>query len=210
MIPVIRNFVVLIAFVGAGSIALTAPEPAPAPRLKKPTLYYPTTVGAKWVYKARDDEFEKVVTGVKEKDGIYVVSIATRNDDGKLGRKTEIAVSEQGLAAVSDGKVKFEGPSLLLRLPPKEGKLWFERDDLGTYTVTQGKPRQVKVPAGEFEAIPIESERWVKGEPLRRHTQWYAPGVGLIKVGAFDEQGIVLKSFTRGQEESRPAPKDKK
>ena len=61
---------------------------------------------------------------------------------------------------------------------------------------------EVEVPAGKFTAIRVESEVSVGSPiPLLRFklTEWYAPGVGLVKmIGRYDNSVAtrVLKSFT--------------
>jgi hypothetical protein len=62
------------------------------------------------------------------------------------------------------------------------------------------KPRRIKVPAGEFEAIGVE--HWHGDEVFG--TCWYAAGVGLVKseIGSGDDAvtWMELKSFTPGKE----------
>jgi hypothetical protein len=62
------------------------------------------------------------------------------------------------------------------------------------------KEEMVKVPAGEFKAVPVDlyiGVEAVAGKPFRH---WYAPGVGAVKWQTAGEGDVVLKSFTPGKE----------
>jgi hypothetical protein len=204
----IRTFAVLVVFGFVSGTAFPAPEPAPSPRPKKPVLYFPTTVGTKWVYRtpALNDEFTVVVTDVKEKGDAFIVTTSLLSEEGKPVHEKKVAVSERGVAGVDGDKVSFDAANLELKLPYKEGETW-EHDGI---TCRVLKRERVKVPAGEFDAIPVEITYEV-GHRTFRVVHWHAPGVGLIKRGDHkDGPGTVLKSFTPGKEEPTPAPKDKK
>ncbi|WP_149115340.1 TapB family protein [Limnoglobus roseus] len=62
------------------------------------------------------------------------------------------------------------------------------------------KEETIEVPAGTFQAIPVDSSRAV-GPPFTG-TTWYAPGIGVVKaVTNFGgrERTTVLKSFSPGR-----------
>ena len=106
---------VVIASLGINS---AAPIPEVA---KNPVLYYPTTVGSKWVYESKDGEETRVVTRVEEKNGAKVVTVE-ESTGGKVRLTTCVAVSEKGLLTVPTDK--YNEPIWLLQLPLKAGKQW--------------------------------------------------------------------------------------
>ena len=173
---------------------------------EKPTLYFPTTVGTKWVYEFNRADGEKkwpdeteVLFAVEEgKDGAKVATIhRTLPDRTYPFQKWE--VSEQGLCCIE----KLVGPPLrsplcFLKLPQREGQSW-DLGDLRDVKLTAYGPERVKVPAGEFNAIRVE--HWSTQYEGVRPNQicWYAVDVGLVKLESGDIV-VTLKSFTRGKE----------
>jgi hypothetical protein len=188
-------------------LAASAAVAAPVPKVEKPDdLYFPVQVGAKWVMdaklKSNQPGWTDTVTKVEEKDGKFTVTV--EREEGK--RKSEIVyeVSKDGLyRKTTRGKAEAE-PVLLLKLPHKEGATW-TADGAGglptkvTYTV--GKVEEVEVLAGKYKAIRLDAETKA-GELTRKHTQWYAPGIGVIKT---ETPGgtIELKEFTPGKADKK-------
>jgi hypothetical protein len=90
----------------------------------------------------------------------------------------------------------------LLKLPAKAGDEWEVRSTRNEVefklTATVRKVEKVKVPAGTFEAVPVVLEGTVGGRTITA-TQWYAPGVGLVKVNQGETTIEELKSFTPGK-----------
>jgi len=58
---------------------------------------------------------------------------------------------------------------------------------------------EVRVPAGRFKAVRVDSCLSMNGQPPWKMTNWFAPGVGVVR----DESSpttLALKSFTLGQD----------
>ena len=98
-------------------------------------------------------------------------------------------------------------PTPLLKLPAKPGDKWeWEQVAPGgtgvvTTVFTVGKPEQVEVPAGKFEAIPVEHGTDLRGRTVKA-TTWHAPGVGVVKMVTYSgasERTQVLKSIRPGK-----------
>jgi hypothetical protein len=189
----------------AALIALTAllaaASAAPTPKDESP--YFPTRVGAKWVYRTGEEGEEvRVVTAVEDKGGAKLVSVGLVKD-GKVTPETEeVSVSEKGLYVVGGKGKKLDRPICLLKLPHEPGDKWeldFGFDGVSFKgTATAREPEWVEVPAGKYRAVPVEMRYAVQGNS-RQTTVWYARGVGTVKevVGSKER---VLKSFTPGKD----------
>jgi len=166
---------------------LAATLAAPVPKAKAPPLYFPTTVGATWVYE-RDGGEEAVTVSAVEKDGDDLV--VTRTSADKRGIKYgTVVVSADGLRQpreLADGKVGW-----VLKTTVRDGDSW-DVPDGGKRTVHG--PEEVEVPAGKYQALRVVWER--DGETV---TSWYAPDMGEVKrTTKRGEEEVVfraLKSF---------------
>jgi len=203
--------------IAAGFLALalvTFNAPA-APTLKgKETYYFPTTEGDKRVYETREGdrvrESSNVVMKVEKKDGTMIVSVG-REVKGELRVVEKVEVSEKGVTHLRSGPFLLKTPRPDVKLPVKPGEQWSYESDSGdgpvgtktTYTV--GKEEEIEVPAGKFKAVRVDNELTfpsAKGETKVRRSNWYAPGVGLVKLvidTGTSKTTMVLKSFTPGK-----------
>lgn len=166
--------------------ALAAPIPKGAGMA---TIYFPTTVDAKWVYEREGPQDESVVVSAVEKDGDDLI-VSRKGVDGTQTIYAKMVVSTEGLRQVrelTDGKVGW-----VLKTKLKSGDSW-EVPDGGKRTVHG--PEDIEVPAGKFKALRVVWES--DGRTL---TSWYAPGVGEVKrVEKFGDEKErmtrLLKSF---------------
>jgi hypothetical protein len=191
---------------------------AAAPAVKgKAVFYHPTKVGDSRTYETSTGdartEYTEEVTKVEVKDETFLVSTA-RSNAGKPGLTMTFEVSARGVSRVPASSAAATNPTQILRLPMKEGESWTHelQPPAGaalpagfvlpktTYTVV--KEEEVVVPAGKFKAIRVEMESSQNGERRSGTTNWYAPGVGLVKTvlnSGTIERTTVLKSFTPGK-----------
>ena len=135
---------------------------APALKRTESDLFFPTTVGARWVYERGGGREEVVeVAEVEKVDGELVVS--RKGVDGSVTRYTKMVVTPTGLRQDQFNS----GPSTV----------WVLRTDVGQVgpgtrprkRTVQGRP--VEVPAGKFNALRVE---WEQGGT--RMVSWYARG----------------------------------
>ena len=184
---------------------------APIPKdAKKPVLYFPTKVGAKWVYEFEDGTtYTEAVTKVqKGKDGGFRVTAGKVRDEVALALDL-YEVSDKGLFLLEAGKAAFDPPMSYINLSQKVGVKWENKSTLLGDIVDHGTRRiveieKVEVPAGKFDAIRIENQPPAtvgqKAEQVT-HTYWYAPDVGLVKLSSTKKDvNRVLKSFTPGKD----------
>jgi hypothetical protein len=187
-------------------VAGSAPKPKDD---EKAALYLPTTVGEKRVLETTRNgatsEVTEWVTAVGTKGGMTVVSFA-REEGGPT--MYQYGASADGVFRVSSGKLVYDPPHRLLKLPAKEGETW-EVEARATAAnpsrkvkYTTGKEEEVEVPAGKFKAVRVEIEDTINGAVLRA-TYWYASGAGMVKIVAHDDRRgdrvQVLKSVTPGK-----------
>jgi hypothetical protein len=170
-----------LAFVSVGSLPAA---PVPTHLMKKgDVLYFPTTVGTKWLY--RDTGNAEVA---------YEVSNVEDHADGKFVTVTgghgpcTWLVSPSGLFITAMGTQKCDPPTPMLRLPLSSNKKWEFQQKGGPGLkglFAASGPEEVEVKAGKFITIKVETE-WVGNN---KPTVWYAPGVGVIK----SERGLHLE-----------------
>jgi hypothetical protein len=101
-----------------------------APRLKEEAarVYFPMTVGDRWVvelrYKTTSEEYTEVVTAVEKKDGATVVTVG-READGKAGPPlSHVKVTDEGLFRMSHLGTTYDPPYCILKVPLKPGQTW--------------------------------------------------------------------------------------
>lgn len=182
--------------------------------------YYATQIGAKWTYAFPEKDIAFAVTKVAERDGAKIVSVGQIGDGGTVKRNDVIEVSDKGLLQIeqvvhqlqwdgnksiplNDGWKEYDPPLRLLKLPAKPGDTWScQLSPEAKKTFAVRAPERVKVPAGEYTAIPVEVALVANGKTVMEWKYWYAAGVGAVK-WTYPEDGgktgeIVLKAFTAG------------
>jgi hypothetical protein len=185
-------------------------ESSAAPKLKdsaKFPAYFPTEVGAKWVYDESGQERVRVVTQVDVKDDQTLITIQELTGNTSFPY-LKYSVSPKGVYLLESSTFKIE-PVCVLRFPIKEGDTWPVQYEPqkglrgSTQKVTVGKFEDVEVPAGKFKAIRVEVEVTAHAGKLldtpERYVTWYAHEVGLIKTTLEGVTIRVLKSFSSGK-----------
>jgi hypothetical protein len=201
-----RNSALIIAAATLAITAFAAPLPSDA---KKPILYFPVEVGAKWVYQWEDkEEMTREVTAVEDRKGAKIVTVSQMGKDNKLSPCEVVSVTEQGLVLLSDSEHEFKPPVCLLKIPYKPGDSWkcdsnwLGLNHLGA-TAKVLEIEELEVPAGKFKTIRVERTYALNG--TSGGDKWddlFAPGIGRVKmVDHFDGSvtSAVLKSFTPGK-----------
>lgn len=150
---------------------------APIPdEAKAPGLYFPTRVGAKWVYdRAVGVPETAVVSGVEWVGRELVVSRA--GADGTQTTYTKMVVTPAGLRQDHDVLSGLPGAVWLLKTQFRSGDSWPVPAEAGGGKRTAFGPELVAVPAGRYLAAKVVTER----DGGVRLTSWYAPGVGEVK-----------------------------
>jgi hypothetical protein len=185
---------------------------APVPQGVKEVYYYPTRVSDSWVTEQTlgDNKYEwsHAVRKVERKGAAYLVTVETKGGGlkGDNTWTTTMEVSGAGLTRVGVGLPGAKS-ELVLRVG-KEGDTWTDvlkingREDKLVFTLIGSE--EVTVPAGRYKCLNVRREQRseIGGQTLlTAHTDWYAPGVGMVK-STLSVNGVpggnttVLKSFT--------------
>lgn len=189
-----RRLVALLASSLLAAVAPAAPVPTHLMKPAAPVYYFPVAVGAKWVYAGQGRDEELVVTDVDEVDGRKVVTVQQVAGE-QLTPDEKMGVSAAGLSRSECKGQKCDPPLHMLTVPFKPGQAvtWKSDNIEGTDTIV-GVER-VKVPAGTFEAVRVDSS-YTFGGVTGAAQFWYAPGVGLVKMTYDGGKERVLKAFT--------------
>jgi hypothetical protein len=168
--------------------------------------------GITWTYVTNGVEGKVKVTG-KEKIGeVEAFVLTTEMGDSKSEREfivsdaTGIRMLRQ---ASGDRVTDYAPPFVRLKLPAAKGDTWEWKGDVGkekaSVTFTNDGEEEITVPAGKYKAWKISAVMEIGGV---KHTgsNWFAPGVGLVRQESRFESGgkkhesvIELKSFEPGE-----------
>jgi hypothetical protein len=181
------------------SVVIAAPVPTHLFPRTQP-YYFPTTPGTKWVYESEHDKLALVISEVEQNEAGTLVTV-DRVNGGEATRFQKVLVSTNGVIQTDFMGKTIPHPWVLLTVPYKEGDTWSD-DDSDEFGFTASINRVcgveiVKVPAGTYEAVKVDSEYRLKGQKITRSI-WYAPHVGVVKITGSGTQ--VLKSFTPGKQ----------
>jgi hypothetical protein len=193
----------IVSFLAITAFAVPIPQDA-----KKPTLYFPVEVGAKWVYQWTKEGETREVTAVEDKKGAKIVTVSTVGKDNKLSPCEVVSVTEQGLELLSKFGEELKPTVWLLKSPCKSGdkwkcdSTWFGRKDLLEANAKVCEIEELEVPAGKFNTIRVERKYALNGTGGGyKWNEWFAPGIGRVQmIEHFDGPLVaVLKSFTPGK-----------
>ena len=145
-----------------------------------------TQDGGLTISSSEADDFEyRQAMSIKE-DGVYVI-------ETYQFVKIFLFVNKEGTS-------KYEKPLLRFPLPPVPGTEWeWEGDEYSDGDTSKVKvtgkvigKEYINTDAGSFETIRIESLVEGSSDLRNRVTEWYAEGVGLIKIKAIIEGGGLM------------------
>jgi hypothetical protein len=178
----------------------------------KDALYFPVEVGAKRVFEKTQNgkvtgTMTSTVTKVERTGDVYVVHWESDPGGGKEF-PTVYEISPKGIVRIMAGNQKEVPPFPLLKVGGKAGESWsgsfqgVPGTDPVKYTLKSLAEEEVEVPAGKFKAIPVVMEYEAMPGKAASITQWYAVGIGNVKVlskGDGIDVNVVLKSFAPGK-----------
>jgi hypothetical protein len=193
-------------------VPLVTAAPAPTPFPKEEPLYFPTRVGAEWVYDEGGYKYKFAITKVEEKAGATLVTVGVYQSDGKTTQHAyTVEVSKTGIRETLNFNRKVEPPTPRLKLPCAKGDKWeapfsLDGQKRADFAMTVGGVEEVKVPAGTFKAIRVDQvSTGVDNKATETITTWYAPGVGPVRIAHRGGSTRDLISFTPGK--AAPAKK---
>jgi hypothetical protein len=196
---------VLALLVGASTTA----APVPVHLMpKEPPLYFPTRVGAKWVYQVGKEELTLSVTAVERTERGTLVTVTNHRPGGNTFIAKKMLVTPTSVTQVEGSEGKLDSPWCWLKSPCAVGEKW--ESDCSTENFVQKwqctalGTEEVEVPAGKFTAVRVHTTHKSvarNGQPCffldSTSDEWHAPGVGVVKEERqHPEFSKVLKSFT--------------
>ena len=176
---------------------VAAAAPVPKGLKKSAPEWMPLHAGCKWEYVSADDTTTttdtREITDVGEKNGVTVATQRTINLTQEFRR------DETGVAVIRTAVRGETKPRYVVKHQMKEGDSW--ENDMGGYTEvrTVGKVQKVKLPAGDFDALPVKFQYVQNGTSFQSGTVWYADGVGLVRIDTDGSASEVLKAYTPGK-----------
>ncbi len=183
-------------FASALVFAVASAAPIPKHANQRQPLYFPTTVGTRWVYEDAVEQMTLLITKVEESEHGKLVVVA-QVIKGVRFEEERMLVSTSGLIRVEGFGQKLDSPQVMLKVPCKPGDTWARADPEGTSTIRAVE--EVKVPAGTYEAVRVDFDYTLNGQK-RQTSFWYAADVGLVKMTYDEDKTLVLKKFIRGTE----------
>ncbi len=200
-----RLFAVVTVVVVLG-LAPAAPVPKGA---DKPLLFFPTKVGTKWVYEQPGSDMTLVVAKVEAADGGALVTVEYVGEGGQSSPIHTVRVGKAGVAFTSEVGEAYTPPWVHLRLPHQAGDKW---ETASTRPLTRAGAvlrihsaatdkgeEEVRVTAGTFRALRVDSEWSIDGAGKQWKREWFAVGVGFVKE-EWAGTTRALKSFTPGRD----------
>jgi hypothetical protein len=125
--------------------------------------------------------------------------------NGKTVASEHLAAKKDGVYRLAANGQKVDPPVLVLKLPPRKGDRWKIDSKVvgltvqGTLVVAE---EAVAVPAGKYQAVSVHSDDMKIGDKATTFTQWFAPGVGMVKqvmdVGG-KKTALELEKFEAGK-----------
>jgi hypothetical protein len=187
MSPTIRCLTGAAAVLVAG--ATLAQPPAAAD-------YFPFKDKAKWAYKSGNQEVTVEYAGPK-KFGCQDCHELVTKIGGKQQAVELYSVEKDGVYRVAVNNNAVVPPIKIIPIPARRGDSWNVDSRVGsqvmkgTFTVIDDKAN-VKVPAGEFDAVLVECPDYDVEKTRWTVKQWFAPGKGLVK------QSLTIKETGTG------------
>ena len=154
--------------------------------------YFPLRVGDSWTYRNDEDDSEftvKVIGEEKQADGTILFQVekmvGTRIHYWYTKAPGWVLMRREAYADQEGQSVAHEPARQYLKSPLAAGAKWTWKGkgatgmDVLEINVVEG-PQVVTTPAGRFRAMKVVS-RVREGDASVTRTNWYAPGVGLVK-----------------------------
>lgn len=183
-----KRILSVLVLAGVASGALLAQPKTPPPD------YFPVPVGATWEYHTTTsmntemDMTRKVIDVKKQADGTYAVQVDAMTPDVTHMDYTKgngWVLLHKTVMSTNNYTMEYSGPKKELMNPLKVGQTWDYKGKAGGYDIIESsqvtRAEKVKVPAGEFDALVVETHANQGGNEYAM-TQWYVNHVGAVKI----------------------------
>jgi hypothetical protein len=151
--------------------------------------YYPMKVGTKWHYQLDAGNGQKVqlvseIGGVDTINGKSLARLEVAANGKKLPTTEHLQSDDKGVYRVRMNNMEVTPPIQLIKYPLKEGQTWGGETSAAGQKMkvecSEGKPEEVQVPAGKYQAIPT-TITVTQGLIKLKNVFWFAEDVGIIK-----------------------------
>lgn len=175
--------------------------------------YFPMKAGMSWVYEFRSSQKFEYTVEVARVDGqralIRTIMPAVLTQEWYLKDKDGVELT--GMEDPDGTRAEYTPARPYLRMPVQPGTTWAWKGRLGQSSEISDQNKilstaQVKVPAGTFTCVVVETVTTQSGGELKQ-TSYYAPGVGLVKYVSRSQAGSwlsQLKSWSEGGSAPKP------
>lgn len=151
--------------------------------------YYPLKVGNKWHYELDNGNGQKVqlvsqIGGLDKVGDAQLARLEVVANGQKLPATEHLQRKDDGVYRVRMNNVDVSPPICLIKFPTKADQKWGGETTAGGQKMnvdcTEGASEKVKVPAGEFDAIPTKIVV-TAGANKFTNIFWFAKGTGIVK-----------------------------
>jgi hypothetical protein len=167
--------------------------------------YYPLKVGTKWHYLVDTGDGQKLqltsqIGGVDHVDGKDFARLEVFAGAEAIPQTEHLQSTEEGVYRIRWNSVVFSPPMCLIKYPLKPGQTWGGESSAGGARIkldcSQGKPEEVQVPAGKYQAIPCTIVG-TAGPDKSTNVFWFAEDVGIVKQRSEVGSQIVTTELTK-------------
>jgi len=151
--------------------------------------YYPMKVGTRWYYQLDAGNGQKLelvseIGGVDTVDGKSLARLEVAANGKKLPTTEHLRSDDNGVYRVRMNQMEVSPPICLIKYPLKEGQTWGGETSAAGQKMkvdcSEGKPEEVQVPAGKYQAIPC-TIMVTQGPVKLKNVFWFAENVGIVK-----------------------------
>ena len=192
---ILMFFVVSSIVIPSGKLKI---NPVPDPKVIFTRSDYPVDFGKTLVY---ESDFGETVSTIRNEDG----SLTYRNESDDFKYVQKILVKDDGLFVEQtyqkldvflfikkESTVSYDGPLIRIPFPLHENESWTwegtesfgDRSHQSKITGKVLGVEKVETPAGTFNTVKIETTVWGRENIRSRVTEWFAPGIGMVKTKA--------------------------
>jgi hypothetical protein len=167
------RFISLVALLVAPGCVSTRPVPTAVPTTPSVAKLFPLAIGNRWTYRVQ-------FMGAEQLLSVAIVS----------GGQGDF-IDNRGQHYFFDHAGLRDDKRYLLKEPPDMGRRWsavVSLTDSEDYEVV-GAGESIEVPAGHFTGCVRIEGRSPGGQGVQLAEQVYCPGVGLVRVTTYQEQG---------------------
>lgn len=215
MHPLFLGEIIRTALASLFLLVFSIPVWAQSPPTPTAADLYPLQVGNAWHFKLTQGEttaeLSYVIRKTENIDGVELYRIETHMD-GNSAASEHLAVTAEGVFRHRFNGLELSPPLKLIANPLKFDEEWKATINAGDETIKctskLGKPVDVSVPAGDYQAYELTVEAVTAGDVKVLTNYWLVPKVGIVMQDlTIDGQEIFTIELTKF-EPAKELPKE--